>query len=117
MNTVNSNLINSISLIVLSLWGYLSSETPSNTAFIPTIIGILLLLCANGINNENKTVAHIAVFLTLFAILGLTMALKGAISRDDIMAMLRVSVMVLTSILAMVTFIQSFVRNRRQKKM
>ena len=117
MNTVSSNLINAISLIILSLWGYFSSDNPSNTAFIPTIIGILLLLCANGIKNENKTVAHVAVFLTLFAILGLTMALRGAFSRDDIMAILRVSIMMLTSILAMVTFIQSFARNRRQKKM
>ena len=45
------------------------------------------------------------------------MALKGAISRDDIMAILRVSIMVLTSVFAMITFIQSFIRNRREKNM
>ena len=117
MNTTTANLTNSISLIILSLWGYFSSDTPSMTAFIPTFIGVILLFCTKGIQVENKTIAHIAVFLTLLGVLGLTMALKGAISRDDIMAILRVSIMVLTSVFAMITFIQSFIRNRKEKNM
>lgn len=117
MNTTTFNLVNSISLITLSLSGYFSSDTPSMTALIPTFIGAILLFCTKGIKAEHKTIAHIAVFLTLLAILGLTMALKGAISRDDIMAILRVSIMVLTSVFAMIAFIQSFIRNRREKKM
>tara|TARA_Y100000739_G_C20508943_1_gene418604 strand:- start:260 stop:613 length:354 start_codon:yes stop_codon:yes gene_type:complete len=117
MNTTTANLVNAFSLISLSLWGYFSSDTPSMTALIPTFIGFILLLCTKGIKAENKTIAHIAVFLTLLGVLGLTMALKGAISRDDIMAILRVSIMVLTSIFAMITFVQSFIRNRKEKNM
>ena len=117
MTTTTANLINSLSLISLSLWGYFSSDTPSMTALIPTFIGVILLFCIKGIKAENKTVAHIAVFLTLLAILGLSMALKGAFSRDDIMAILRISIMALTSVFAMIIFIQSFIRNRKEKKM
>ena len=117
MNTTTSNLVNSISLITLSLWGYFSSETPSMTALIPTVLGVILLFCTKGIKAENKTIAHIAVSFTLLAILGLIMALKGALSREDIMAIVRVSIMALTSVFAMITFIQSFVRNRREKNM
>lgn len=117
MNTKTANLVNAFSLIMLSLWGYFSSESPSMTALIPTFIGVILLFCTKGIELENKVIAHLAVFLTLLAILGLTMPLKAAIYRNDIMAILRVSLMVLTSVSAMILFIQSFIRNRKEKNM
>ena len=60
-----ASLINAVLLIVLSSWGYLTSDTPSITALIPTIIGVILLALNKGIKTENKMVAHIAVFLTL----------------------------------------------------
>ena len=41
MTTTTANLINSLSLISLSLWGYFSSDTPSMTALIPTFIGVI----------------------------------------------------------------------------
>ena len=75
MTTTQANLINSLSLITFSLWGYFSSETPSPTSFISAGIGVVLFLCSNGIKNENKNIAHLAVLLTLLAIGGLTMAL------------------------------------------
>ena len=117
MTTVRANLINSISLILFPLWAYFTSETPSITALIPTFIGTILLLCTTGIKNENKAIAHVAVILTLLAALGLVKPLTGAISRDDSIAIIRVVIMMSTSILAMTIFIQSFIRNRKQKTM
>ena len=52
MNAYKANLINSISLIVLGIWGYI--EVSSVTALIPTVFGAILLACSGGIKNQNK---------------------------------------------------------------
>ena len=117
MTTVRANLINSIILILFPLWAYFTSETPSITALIPTFIGVILFLCTTGIKNENKFIAHIAVVLTLVALVGLFKPLTGAISRDDTIAAIRVVIMMSSSVFAMIIFIQSFIRNRKQKQM
>ena len=38
-----ANFINSVTLILFGLWGYLGSQTPSPTALIPVIFGVLLI--------------------------------------------------------------------------
>ena len=63
MNASKANLINSVSLIGFGLWGYL--EVTSPTALIPVGFGLVLLLCYNGVKNQNKIIAHVAVLLTL----------------------------------------------------
>ena len=67
MNASKANLINSISLIGFGLWGYF--EVTSPTALIPVGFGLILLLCYNGVKNQNKIIAHVAVLLTLQVIL------------------------------------------------
>ena len=116
MNAPTANLINSGTLVIMGLWGDFSSESPSSTAFIPVIGGVLLLLMHNGVKTENKVIAHIAVVLTLIMILGLAMPLKGAIGREDTMAIVRVAIMVITGILAMVAFIGSFKAARKARE-
>ena len=102
-----ASLINAVVLIALSLWGYFSSETPSMTALIPTAIGAALLLLNPGVKKENKVIAHIAVVLTLLALLGLIMPLFGALERGDYMAVLRVAIMLLFTTIAMISIIRS----------
>lgn len=116
MNAPTANLINAATLVIMGLWGYFSSESPSPTAFIPVIGGILLLLMHNGVKTENKVIAHIAVVLTLILILGLAMPLKGAIGREDTMAIIRVGIMLITGILAMIAFIGSFKAARKARE-
>lgn len=108
MNAHKANLINAITLILMSAWGYLSSLTPSMTALIPLVFGVVLLALNNGVKFENKAQAHVAVILTLIVLLALAMPLKGAIGRDDSMAILRIGIMMITSVIAMVFFIKSF---------
>ena len=115
MKTYQANLLNSLTLIALSSFAYFSSDAPSNTTLIATVIGFALILCTNGIMKQNKIIAHIAVLLTFLAIVGLSMALKGSISRDEEMAILRIGVMILTSVLSMIVFIKSFIANRKNK--
>ena len=121
MKTYQANLLNSLALILMPLWAYFTFEgtiekpDQSLTAFIPLIFGIILVLCNRGLKKENKIIAHIAVLVTLIALLGLTMPLKAAIADGRILSIIRVAIMLLTGLLAMITFIQSFIRARSKK--
>jgi len=110
-----ASLINALFLIGLGMWGYLGSETPSVTALIPVFAGILLLLLNRGLKNENKTVAHGVVLLTLLVLIGLIKPLTGSIHRNDTVALIRVLVMMIFSIVAIVTFIKSFIDARKAR--
>jgi hypothetical protein len=109
-----ASMTNAIILIAFGLWGYYSSETPSPTAFIPVIIGGLIAALNSGVKKENKIVAHIVVLLTLVVLIGLIKPLTGAIGRSDTMAIFRVTTMIISTVWAMVTFVQSFIAARRK---
>ena len=122
MKTYQANLLNSIILILMPIWAYLTFEgtvdkpEQSLTSFIPLVLGVILLLCNNGIKKENKTIAHVAVLVTLFAIIGnATKPLMSAIEEGRILGIFRVSLMIFTSIIAMITFIKSFIKARQKK--
>ena len=94
MKTTNANLLNSITLIILGLWGYFDVNSP--TALIPVFFGVLLLLCNNGVKNENKIIAHIAVALTLLLLIALVvMRLPKSLDTGGI-GLYRVIGMILT---------------------
>ena len=118
MKAHTASLINAVLLIVLPLWGYLSSETPSVTALIPAFIGVALLVMNYGVKKENKIIAHIAVLLTLVILFGLIKPLMGALGRGDGLAISRVLVMIISTALAMIFFVKSFIdaRKRREKE-
>ena len=115
MKTHTASLVNAVTLIILSLWGYFSSDSPSVTALIPAIVGALLLALNNGIRKDNKIMAHIAVVLTLIILIGLIKPLTGALGRDDSLALVRVTLMILTTVIALVYFIKSFIDARKKK--
>ena len=120
MKTHQANLLNSITLILMPLWAYLTFEgtvdkpEQSVTAFIPLFFGVVLLLCNGGVKKENKIIAHIAVLVTLIALLGLTMPLKAAVAEGRTLSIIRVAAMLLTGSLAMISFIKSFIAARKK---
>lgn len=120
MKTHQSNLINSLTLILMPLWAYLTyegtAEKPeqSITALIPLFLGLILLLCNKGVKNNNKIIAHVAVLITLIAIGGLSKPLMSALEEGRTLGIFRVSLMVLTSVIAMMTFIKSFIQARKK---
>lgn len=116
MKAHTASLINAIFLIGLSSWGYFSSETPSITALIPAIIGVVLLVCNRGVKKENKMVAHIAVLLTLIVLIGLIKPLMGAFGRSNTLAIVRVLVMILTTVVAIIFFVKSFIDARKKRE-
>jgi hypothetical protein len=116
MKAHTASLINAVILIGFGLWAYLGSDTPSKTALIPVVFGVVILSLYKGVKNENKIVAHIAVLLTLLILGGLVKPLTAAIGREDGLAIVRVSVMIISTLLALVFFIKSFIDVRRARK-
>lgn len=112
MNKHIFNLINALTLISLGLWGYFASTNPSFTALIPVGIGVLLASLHYGVSHDNKLQAHIAVVLTFLVLIGLVKPLLGSFERSQTAAVLRVLAMMLTSVIAMVGFINSFLKAR-----
>ena len=114
MNSTKANLINSVCLIVIGLWGYLEVNSP--TALIPVGFGAALILCSSGVRKENKVVAHIAVLLTLLILIALVgMRLPKSLKQGGL-GLLRVSLMIGTSTFSMVYFVKSFIANRKARK-
>ena len=64
---------------------------------------------------ENKTIAHIAVLITLIALLGLSMPLKSAIADGRGTSVIRILLMIVTGIIAITTFVISFIKARKNK--
>ena len=115
MKASTASLLNAIILISMGLWGYFESESKAITALIPVIIGIILLLVNKGVKNENKALAHVAVLLTFLILLGLIKPLLGAFERENTYAIIRVLLMIISSLWAMISFIKSFISARKNR--
>lgn len=111
-----ASLINAFVLVLLGLWGYFGSDSPSVTALIPVVIGLLLLLMNRGLRKQNRVVAHLVAVLTLLTLSTLVKPLTGAIGREDATAILRVSLMIATTLFAFITFVKSFLDARAAPK-
>ncbi len=116
MKTYVASLINACVLILLGLWSYFGSETPSFTALIPVAIGVILLLFNRGLRKENRTIAHIVVVLTFLTLVALIKPMAGAIGRSDTLAIIRVGFMFITTLVALIHFIKSFRDARANRK-
>ncbi|MEL0009618.1 MAG: hypothetical protein VW741_07100 [Flammeovirgaceae bacterium] len=111
MNAHSASLVNGIILVVVGLWGYL--ESSSATSLIPVGIGVTLLALNKGVKNENKVVAHIAVLVTLLSFANV-MPLRGALADGRSEAVLRIIIMLSSSVYAMIFFVKSFIEARRK---
>ena len=115
MNAHKAHLLNSLTFLIMGAWGYFTTQSP--TALIPVLIGVVLLSLTNGVRNENKAIAHVVVVLTLLALIAIVMKpLMSALDSNDIMKKFRAISMVVTSILALVFFIKSFIDAKKARK-
>tara|TARA_B100001093_G_scaffold96599_1_gene88575 strand:- start:148 stop:492 length:345 start_codon:yes stop_codon:yes gene_type:complete len=113
MNSYIANLINSVTLITIGLWGFTESSSP--TALIPVVFGVILFLCSKGVKSQNKLISHVAVLLTLIILLSLAgMRLPKSIESGGLV-LFRVLSMIGTSILAMIFFVRSFIDARKNR--
>lgn len=109
-----ASAFNAYTLLIMGGWGYSVTQAP--TALIPVFLGVILLVCNNGIKYDNKIMAHIAVVLTFLLIGALMKPFMGAVSDGDTMGMVRVGLMLLTTIIAFIAFIMNFIAAKKKRK-
>ena len=111
MNAHTASLVNGIILVAIGFWGYL--ESGSLTSLIPVGIGALILVLNKGLRNNNKVIAHIAVLVTLLSFANI-MPLRGALNDGRSDAVLRIIIMLSSSVYAIVFFVRSFIQARKK---
>tara|TARA_S200000501_G_scaffold374462_1_gene424061 strand:+ start:165 stop:500 length:336 start_codon:yes stop_codon:yes gene_type:complete len=111
MNAHIASLSNAIIFITIGGWGYFESGSP--TSLIPVVIGIILVLLNSGVKSQNKVIAHIAVLVTMLGF-ALIMPLMRAIEDGRTDAILRILIMLSSSVFAMIFFVKSFIDARRK---
>lgn len=116
MQAFVASLVNAALLITLGAWGYFSSDNPSVTALIPVGFGIVLVALSPGVKKQAKVRAHIAVVLTLLIFFGLIKPFMGALDRDSTVAIVRVGIMQLSTLVALVFFVKSFIDARKARE-
>ena len=109
MKEHNALLFNGIILIILGTIGYFMSEAKSATAFIGPAIGIILVLLASPVKNNNKTAAHIGAVLTLIAVIAFFIV---GIKRGNTY----VIIMAVTSLLSLIMLIMGFMRRKKERE-
>ena len=108
------SFVNAITLISFGLWGYIDVDY-SPTALIPVIFGVIILILNPGLKRENKAIAHIVVLLTFLILGGLVKPLMSTLESGNTMGITRVSLMMLSTLMALIVFIKSFIANRSKK--
>ncbi len=99
-------IINAIVLIALGVYGYISSGSP--TALIAPAIGLILFGLAFPVKNENKTAAHIAVGLTLIAVI---MFFVTGFLRGNMIVL----VMAVITLIALILYMMDFIRRKQDR--
>ena len=113
MNPKKALLFNAMTLILIGLSGYIvNNYTP--TALIPVIFGILLLFLSYLYDKNNKIVAHIGIVLILIVFISLFNPLTSQIDKKDLYGIVRISLMQLVSFYAIICFVSSFIKARKE---
>lgn len=108
MNAYKAHLLNALTLMIMGAWGYFSTNAP--TSLIPVFLGVVLLSFSQGVKNENKALAHVAVIVTLLGLIAIVVKpLMVALNSDDLMKQIRTIAMTVTSTIALIFFVKSFI--------
>ncbi|WP_291858203.1 hypothetical protein [Marinilabilia sp.] len=106
------SLIHGIILMVFGIWSYLWPESPSPTALIPVIFGAFILVLNKGVRNYRKGISNAVMVLTFLILAGLVFPLTGSLERGDTPALIRVLIMMVTSLIVLIFFVRRFINDR-----
>lgn len=107
MNIYRIMITNAIVLIVLGVYGYFISGSP--TALIAPAIGVILIALAFPVKKENKTAAHIAVGLTLISAI---MFFVTGFKRNNMI----VIVMAVFTLIAFIMYVMDFLKRKKKRE-
>ncbi|MDG1969549.1 MAG: hypothetical protein P8I56_01010 [Paracoccaceae bacterium] len=109
MTATKANLINAIALIVLSLWAYFANGMSSETTLIPVAFGVLLLGHHLWLKGGSRFALAIVVLLTLIIAYALWTPLSSSIDKGQALPIIRVGIMMATSVFALITLIRAVI--------
>ncbi len=112
MNAHKANLINVVTIMVVSTWGYIQSLTPSIFDLFPLLVAVVLLSLNNGIKFGLKGQINAAAVITSFVFLGLSKAGYTAYENVDTKEIIRYGLMAFTSLFALIFFVTSFFQKK-----
>lgn len=104
-------IINSLILIILGIYGYVSArpEAKSLTAFIGPGMGVVLLFFYPSVKKQNSLGTHIMVTLTLLTAI---VFLAVGIIRGNLLIVL----MAVSSFIAMIVYVSDFIRRKKERE-
>jgi len=112
MNAHKANLINVVTLMVVSTWGYIQSLTPSIIDLLPLLVGVVLLSLNNGIKFGLNAQINAAAVITGFVFVGLAKAGNTALENVDHEEIIRYGLMALTSLFSLIFFIYGYFQKK-----
>ena len=108
MSPQRANLINSLVLLIIGLWGFGASGWGSTTALIAPSFGVLFLILMPFFNKGNKTVIYAVMVLTLILMIALLRPLTREMGQNDYQGVLRVATMMFSCITTTVVYYRNF---------
>ena len=105
MSVTTTVLAQSIILIAMGGWAYLGLESAPKTALIPVFIGAIIGALAFRIE-KSKAIAYVVIGISVLTLIALSMPLRRSLSNDDMMAVGRVSAMLLITAIAIVCLLR-----------
>lgn len=107
MTAPTANLINAAALIGLSLWAYFANGMSSETTLIPVAFGLLLLGHQLWLKGGSRVALAIVILLTLIIAYALWTPLSSSIDKGEALPIIRVGIMMVTSIFALILLVRS----------
>ena len=100
-------MLNGLVLIVLGIYGYLISSSP--TALISTAIGIILFIISFPVKKDNSIAAHIGIALTLIATI--TFFIVGFLRSNGL-----IIVMAVITLFALIFYVFDFFKRKKSRE-
>jgi len=110
------NLINAVVLLAIGLWGYLHPDAQRSSALIPVAFGALFLTTTPMVRSGNLVVSFLVSSLTLLLVLALGASLVEALQYHETGSIFRLSVMSLSSVLAVGIYFKAYLDQRARSK-
>jgi len=109
------SMMNSFVLIILGLWSFIGSETPSITAFIPIMTGAFLLSLIHGLRYGSKSATNISLVLTFLILIAMIVPFIGALNHNDDPSTYRIGFLMVSCSITIGFFVSKMIRVRRRK--
>ncbi len=109
------SMMNAFVLMILGLWSFIGSETPSLTALIPIMTGAFLLSLIHGLRYGSKPAANISMVLTSLILIAMIVPFISALGHNDGASVYRIGFMMASCSVAIGFFVSKMIKVRKRR--